>query len=73
MNNRIKRIKRYKAMLALMCWCCFFALWGACGCGEASVAWMRGGLDVEAVGKQAEVQKEQEIVVDWTLKLRGSR
>ena len=29
----------------------------------------RGGLDVEAVGKQAEVQKEQESVVDWTLKL----
>ena len=33
----------------------------------------RGGLDVEAAGKQAEVQKEQESVSDWTLKLRGSR
>ena len=32
--------------------------------------WMRVGLDVEAAGKQAEVQKEQESVVDWTLKLR---
>ena len=32
--------------------------------------WMRVGLDVEAAGKQAEVQKEQEIAVDWTLKLR---
>ena len=30
----------------------------------------RGGLDVEAAGKQAEVQKEQESVSDWTLKLR---
>ena len=29
----------------------------------------RGGLDVEAAGKQAEVQKEQESVTDWTLKL----
>ena len=83
-------------MLARMCWYCFFALWGACGCGEASVDWMRGGLDawwigllgggeagrspkgarkrggldVKAAGKQAEVQKEQESVVDWTLKLR---
>ena len=35
--------------------------------------WMHGGLDVEAAGKQAEVQKEQESVTDWTLKLRGSR
>jgi len=34
------------------------------------VDWMRVGLDVEAAGKQAEVQKEQEIAVDWTLKLR---
>ena len=34
------------------------------------MAWMRVGLDVEAAGKQAEVQKEQESVVDWTLKLR---
>ena len=57
-------------MLARMCWCCFFALWVACGCGEASVDWMRVGLDVEAAGKQAEVQKEQESVTDWTLKLR---
>ena len=32
--------------------------------------WMRVGLDVEAAGKQAEVQKEQESVTDWTLKLR---
>ena len=30
----------------------------------------RDGLDVEAVGGMAEVQKEQETVVDWTLKLR---
>ena len=34
------------------------------------MAWMRVGLDVEAAGKQAEVQKEQESVVDWTLKQR---
>ena len=34
------------------------------------MAWMRVGLDVEAAGKQAEVQKEQESVTDWTLKLR---
>ena len=34
------------------------------------MAWMHGGLDVEAAGKQAEVQKEQETVVDWTLRLR---
>ena len=27
-------------------------------------------MDVEAAGKQAEVQKEQESVTDWTLKLR---
>ena len=59
-------------MLARMCWCCFFALWVACGCGEASVDWMRDGLDVEAAGGMAEVQKEQEIVVDWTLKLRDA-
>ena len=31
---------------------------------------MRVGLDVEAAGKQAEVQKEQESVTDWTLKQR---
>ena len=40
-------------MLALMCWCCFFALWVACG--KAGVAWMRGGLDVWWPG----------CVVDW--------
>lgn len=28
----------------------------------------RGGLDVEAVGRQVEVQKERESEVDWTLK-----
>ena len=32
--------------------------------------WMRDGLDVEAAGGMAEVQKEQESVTDWTLKLR---
>ena len=38
------------------------------------MAWMRVGLDVEAAGKQAEVQKEQESVTDWTLKQReGTR
>ena len=37
------------------------------------MAWMRVGLDVEAAGKQAEVQKEQESVVDWTLKRREGR
>ena len=37
------------------------------------VDWTCGGLDVKAAGKQAEVQKEQGSVVDWTLKLRGSR
>ena len=36
------------------------------------VDWTCGGLDVKAAGKQAEVQKEQESVVDWTLKLWGS-
>ena len=30
----------------------------------------RVGLDVEAAGGMAEVQKEQESVTDWTLKLR---
>ena len=35
--------------------------------------WIRDGLDVEAVGGMAEVQKEQETVVDWMLKLWGSR
>ena len=34
------------------------------------MAWIRDGLDVEAAGGMAEVQKEQESVVDWTLKLR---
>ena len=34
------------------------------------MAWIRDGLDVEAVGGMAEVQKEQESVVNWTLKLR---
>ena len=33
----------------------------------------RDGLDVEAAGGMAEVQKEQETVVDWTSKMRGSR
>lgn len=28
----------------------------------------RGGLDVDAVGRQVEVQKEREREVDWTLK-----
>ena len=36
------------------------------------MAWMHGGLDVKAAGGMAEVQKEQEIVVDWTLKLRDA-
>ena len=49
---------------------------GRQSCGEAGRspkgARKRGGLDVEAAGKQAEVQKEQESVVDWTLKLWGS-
>lgn len=35
-------------MPALMCWCCFFALWVACG--KAGVAWMRGGLDAWWIG-----------------------
>ena len=38
-------------------------------CGSPKGARNRGGLDVEAAGKQAEVQKEQESVTDWTLKL----
>ena len=33
----------------------------------------RDGLDVEAAGGMAEVQKEQESVTDWTLKLRRIR
>ena len=35
--------------------------------------WMRDGLDVEAAGIKAEVQKEKESVTDWTLKLREGR
>ena len=50
---------------------------GLLGGGEAGRspkgARKRGGLDVEAAGGMVEVQKEQEIVVDWTSKLRGSR
>ena len=50
---------------------------GLLGGGEAGRspkgARKRGGLDVEAAGDMVEVQKEQEIVVDWTSKLRGSR
>ena len=42
-------------------------------CGSPKGARKRDGLDVEAVRGMAEVQKEQETVVDWTLKLRGSR
>ena len=42
-------------------------------CGSPKGARKRDGLDVEAAGGMAEVQKEQESVVDWTLKLRGSR
>ena len=39
-------------------------------CGSPKGARKRDGLDVEAAVKQAEVQKEQESVTDWTLKLR---
>ena len=49
---------------------------GLLGGGEAGRspkgARKRGGLDVEAAGKQAEVQKEQESVTDWTLKQHKS-
>ena len=38
-------------------------------CGSPKGARKRGGLDVEAAGKQAEVQKDQESVSDWTSKL----
>jgi len=38
-------------------------------CGSPKGARKRDGLDVEAAGGMAEVQKEQESVVDWTLKL----
>ena len=30
-----------------------------------------GGLDFEAEGRHAEVQKEREIAEDWTLRRRG--
>ena len=58
--------------------CGLDAWWiGLLGGGEAGRspkgAKNRGGLDVEAAGSMAEVQNEQEIVVDWTLKLWGSR
>ena len=47
---------------------------GLLGGGEAGRspkgARNRGELDVKAAGGMAEVQKEQETVVDWTLKLR---
>ena len=43
-------------------------LWEACGSPKG--ARNRDGLDVKAAGKQAEVQKEQESVTDWMLKLR---
>ena len=43
-------------------------LWEACGSPKR--ARKRDGLDVEAVGGMAEVQKEQESVTDWMLKLR---
>ena len=33
----------------------------------------RGGLDLEAEGRQEEVQKEREGEEDWTLKRRGGR
>ena len=50
---------------------------GRQSCGEAGRspkgASKRHKLDVEAAGGMAEVQKEQESVTDWTLKLRGSR
>ena len=39
-------------------------------CGSPKGVRKRDGLDVKAAGKQAEVQKEQESVSDWTLKLR---
>ena len=42
-------------------------------CGSPKGARKRDGLDVEAAGGMAEVQKEQETVVDWTSKMRGSR
>ena len=42
-------------------------------CGSPKGARKRGGLDVKAAGGMAEVQKEQESVTDWTLKLRGNR
>ena len=49
---------------------------GLLGGGEAGRspkgARKRGGLDVEAVGKQAEVQKEQVNVTNWTSKQHKS-
>lgn len=33
----------------------------------------RGGIDLEAEGRHAEVQKERERAEDWTLKWRGGR
>ena len=33
----------------------------------------RGGIDLEAEGRHAEVQKERERAEDWTLKWRGDR
>ena len=61
----------------MLLFCVVGSLWlwgGKCGLDAwwigCVVDWMRGGLDVEAAGGMAEVQKEQEIVVDWTLKLR---
>lgn len=33
----------------------------------------RGGLDLEAEGRQEEVQKERERAANWTLKWRGGR
>ena len=42
-------------------------LWEACGSPKG--ARKRDGLDVEAAGGMAEVQKEQESVSDWTSKL----
>ena len=55
--------------------CGLDAWWiGLLGGGEADRspkgAKNRGGLDVEAAGGMAEVQNEQESVVDWMLKLR---
>ena len=49
----------------------WIGLLGGGGAGRSPKgARKRGGLDVEAAGGMAEVQKEQETVTDWTLKLR---